>query len=146
MFVVTAAAGNARAGCLVGFATQVSINPPRFLVGLSEKNHTTTLAAAATHLAVHLLRAEDRALARLFGEETGDQVNKFTQCRWSSGPHGVPVLDDSPAWFVGRIAERIDFGDHVGHLLVPVHVETSRPTEGFLTFADVRDFDAGHDA
>jgi hypothetical protein len=40
MVVVTTRAGNERAGCLVGFATQVSIGPPRFLVGLSKRNRT----------------------------------------------------------------------------------------------------------
>ena len=32
MLVVTAAANDERAGCLIGFASQVSIHPPRFLV------------------------------------------------------------------------------------------------------------------
>ena len=32
MFVVTAAADGRRAGCLVGFTSQVSIDPPRLLV------------------------------------------------------------------------------------------------------------------
>jgi flavin reductase (DIM6/NTAB) family NADH-FMN oxidoreductase RutF len=32
MLVVTAAAAGERAGCLVGFATQASIDPARFLV------------------------------------------------------------------------------------------------------------------
>jgi len=40
MFVVTTAAGGKRAGCLVGFTSQVSILPRRFLVGLSNKNYT----------------------------------------------------------------------------------------------------------
>ena len=40
MFVVTTGVGGTAAGCLVGFASQVSIHPPRFLVGLSTKNHT----------------------------------------------------------------------------------------------------------
>lgn len=40
MFVVTTHADEQHAGCLVGFATQVSIRPQRFLVGLSHKNHT----------------------------------------------------------------------------------------------------------
>jgi flavin reductase (DIM6/NTAB) family NADH-FMN oxidoreductase RutF len=144
MYVVTAAAGESKAGCLVGFTSQVSIDPPRFVVGLSEKNHTTRIASEATHLAVHLLTDENRNLARLFGEQTGDEVDKFAQCRWSTGPHGVPILDDAVAWFVGRIAQRFDFGDHVGHLLAPVHVEIRRPINGLLTFADVRDVDPGH--
>ena len=35
MFIVTTRAGDERSGCLVGFASQVSIRPRRFLVGLS---------------------------------------------------------------------------------------------------------------
>ena len=37
MLIVTARAGDERDGCLVGFATQASIDPPRFLVGISDK-------------------------------------------------------------------------------------------------------------
>jgi flavin reductase (DIM6/NTAB) family NADH-FMN oxidoreductase RutF len=40
MFIVTACAEGERSGCLIGFATQASIDPPRFLVGLSHQNRT----------------------------------------------------------------------------------------------------------
>jgi hypothetical protein len=40
MFIVTARAGGEPLGCLVGFATQTSIRPPRFLVCLSHNNRT----------------------------------------------------------------------------------------------------------
>ena len=57
MFVVTAVdpGTGARAGCLVGFATQTSIEPFRFLVCLSRRNRTYRVARAATVLAVHVL-------------------------------------------------------------------------------------------
>lgn len=38
MYVVTATAGDERAGCLVGFASQCSIRPVRFVVWLSKVN------------------------------------------------------------------------------------------------------------
>jgi flavin reductase (DIM6/NTAB) family NADH-FMN oxidoreductase RutF len=145
MYIATTSAAGNNAGCLIGFTTQVSINPPQFLVCLSRQNYTTTIAAAATHLAVHLVRADDDRLAQLFGEETGDQTDKFTRCRWSVGPHDMPTLDDAAAWFVGRIEVRIEFGDHVGHLLVPEEVELRQPLGPLLSFADVREFDPGHD-
>jgi flavin reductase (DIM6/NTAB) family NADH-FMN oxidoreductase RutF len=145
MYIATTSAAGVNAGCLVGFTTQVSINPPRFLVCLSLKNYTTTVAAAATHLAIHLLRADDAELAQLFGEETGDRTDKLTRCRWSVGPHDVPVLGDAAAWFVGRIEARLEFGDHLGHLLAPEEVELRRPLGSLLSFADVREFDPGHD-
>lgn len=146
MYVVTASAEGHNAGCLVGFASQMSLHPPRFLVGLSEKNHTRTVAASATHLAVHVIGREKIALARLFGEETGDEVDKFAECSWTTGPHGVPILDDADAWFVGLIVARVDLGDHVGHLLAPVDVQVRAPIAGMVTFADVRELDPGHDA
>jgi hypothetical protein len=53
MFVVTVAdAGTGeRAGCLVGFATQCSINPFRFLVCLSRANRTHRVASRSEVLA-----------------------------------------------------------------------------------------------
>src|SRR4051794_38470955 len=98
MFVVTAAPGGGRSGCLVGFATQTSIHPQRFLVCISERNHTYPVACAASVLAVHLVsRApSERALAELFGAETGDDEDKFADCAWQEGPDGVPLLVELP--------------------------------------------------
>jgi flavin reductase (DIM6/NTAB) family NADH-FMN oxidoreductase RutF len=44
LYVVTTAVEDERAGCLIGFATQCSIHPPRFLACISKKNHTLALA------------------------------------------------------------------------------------------------------
>jgi hypothetical protein len=44
LYVVTTTDGTELSGCLVGFATQTSIDPPRMLVCLSEKNHTLRVA------------------------------------------------------------------------------------------------------
>ncbi|HET6856973.1 MAG TPA: flavin reductase, partial [Streptomyces sp.] len=71
VYVVTAAAAGEQAGCLVGFASQCSIDPVRFTVWLSKANRTLRVARAATHLAVHLLGREQLALAELFGGECG---------------------------------------------------------------------------
>lgn len=88
MFVVTARAGNETAGCLVGFTTQASIDPPRFLVGISKKNHTFTVAAAATHLGVHLLARDDLELARWFGGQTA--VTRSTSSPRAAGMPAPP--------------------------------------------------------
>ncbi|WP_319434205.1 flavin reductase family protein [Mycobacterium sp. RTGN5] len=147
MFVVTTRVGDERAGCLVGFSSQVSINPPRFLVGLSKRNHTYRVATdGATHLAVHLLAKGHRELARLFGGQTGDQIDKFSRCEWSDGPEGLPILTDAAAWFVGRILDRFDLGDHVGHLTEPIAGAAPDQFGDLVTFADVKDLEPGHEA
>jgi flavin reductase (DIM6/NTAB) family NADH-FMN oxidoreductase RutF len=146
MFVVTAADVDTgeRSGCLVGFATQCSIVPLRFLVCLSRTNHTHRVAGRSRILAVHALSAGQRDLAVLFGEQTGDEVDKFTRCAWTPGPQGTPLLDECPRRLVGRVLDRFDLGDHTGHLLAPVQ-ETglAAPT---LMFSAVRDLQAGHPA
>ena len=96
MLIVTAAADGERSGCLVGFATQCSIDPPRHLVCISKQNHTCRIATRSAHLAVHVL-------------------------------------------------DRLDLGDHVGHLLEPVDGELSGELD-LLTFQQVRDMEPGHPA
>lgn len=145
MVVVTAAGGGEKAGCLVGFATQCSIHPPRFAVWISTKNHTCRVADRSAVLAVHFLSVDDRPLAELFGRETGDHVDKFARCRWHEGPGGVPVLEDCTRWFAGEVVERIPTDDHIGFLLAPTEVHAG-PWAGQLGFQSVKSLDPGHEA
>ncbi|GGR76290.1 MULTISPECIES: flavin reductase family protein [Streptomyces] len=145
MCVVTAVAGGERAGCLVGFASQCSIRPPRFVVWLSKANHTYRVARAARHLAVHLLTRDQRDLAERFGGRTGDEVDKFEGLAWREGPAGAAVLDGVAAWFVGTVVHRVDGGDHVGHVLDPVQWGEGRPGP-LLRLSDAATIEAGHPA
>ena len=144
LFVVTAAAGETREGCLIGFATQTSVHPGRFLACLSRKNRTYRLARDATALAVHAVPRDRRDLVELFGGETGDEIDKLARCGWSAGPHDLAILDGCPAWFAGTIVSRHDVGDHEGFLLAP---EAARQEPGeLLYFRDVKDIEPGHSA
>jgi flavin reductase (DIM6/NTAB) family NADH-FMN oxidoreductase RutF len=143
VFVVTAQAQDTVAGCLVGFAGQVSIDPPRFQVGLSRRNHTFRIAEHATHLGVHVFDREQLDVVALFGSQSGDTCDKFDRCAWHPGPEQTPILDDAAAWFVGRILKRFSFGDHVGHLLEPVVGEPPLESKHWVSFADVRDLQPG---
>src|SRR3954471_7284117 len=148
MQIVTAAAGGEQDGCLVGFATQCSIDPVRFVVCLSTANRTYEIASRAEMLVVHVLHEDDHALASLFGEvtETDDDVDKFDSCAWTPGPGGVPVLDGCD-WFAGRIGDRVKFGDHVGFVLDVTDLGcAARAAEPRLGFQGVRDLEAGNPA
>lgn len=145
MYVVTAEAKGTRAGCLVGFATQCSIQPVRFAVYLSKKNHTYRTAREADFLGVHVLGPKDVALAELFGQQTGDRVDKFAHCRWRAGQEGVPILDQCSGWFIGRVLDRVDGGDHVGFLLEPVEAGMAGEPVG-LGFQSLKWLEPGHEA
>lgn len=144
MLIVTARAEAGPAGCLVGFSTQCSVDPPRYLVCLSDKNRTLRVALEADVLAVHFLSATDVDLAKLFGERTTDDDDTFSRCRWHAGPAEVPILDDCGRWLVGRILQRQPLGDHVGFLLEPIAAHHEEAEDG-LSFQQVKDLDPGHE-
>jgi len=143
MFIVTTATHGERAGCLVGFATQTSIDPSRFLVCVAKTNHTHQVARAAAVLAVHLVPEDGGALAELFGGQTGDRVDKFAHCEWRPGPAGVPILVRCENWFAGRVLGRLDAGDHDGFLLAPI-AAADDGDRGQFSFRRARSIQPGH--
>ncbi|HET7482788.1 MAG TPA: flavin reductase family protein [Actinomycetota bacterium] len=144
MFIVTAADGERRGGCLVGFATQCCIDPPRFVVFISKNNFTYEVASAASHLAIHVVPGDAEDLARLFGEETGDRVDKFERLAFDEGPGGTPLLKRCPDRFAGRVIGRVDGGDHEGFVVEVDHAWGGGGS--FFPFSRAREFEPGHDA
>jgi flavin reductase (DIM6/NTAB) family NADH-FMN oxidoreductase RutF len=144
MFIVTARVDDERLGCLVGFATQASIDPPRFVVGLSRANRTYRRGRDSAALAVHAVPADAGDLAALFGGETEDEVDKFARCAWHDGPEGLPILDRCERWFVGRVLDRFDAGDHELYLLEPVAAHAAR--EADFSFHRAKRIEPGHPA
>jgi flavin reductase (DIM6/NTAB) family NADH-FMN oxidoreductase RutF len=141
MFVVTAHAGEADSGCLVGFATQCSIKPLRFIVILSKENLTYRVAALTRALAVHAVPDQRVDIAELFGGSTGDDraksapsagtVDPATFLSWTTAPIGS-----------GDIVSQMDVGDHVGFVLRPF--DGGAVAETILGFRAVRHITPGH--
>jgi len=146
MVIVTTAMGDERAGCLVGFHSQCSIEPRRYVVWLSKANHTYRVALRSEGLGVHLLSADEQDLAELFGSETGDAFDKFGLTAWEDGPFGVPLLSRCANRFVGRRIALLDEGsDHVCVVLEPVDARSVRRVDP-IRLHDVSDVSPGHAA
>jgi len=139
LIVVTTADERERAGCLVEFHVQSSIEPQRYCVWLSKANYTYRVALHSSHLVIHFLTADDLPLAELFGGQTGDTVDKFAGLELDSGPGGAPVLRQCPNWLaVRRIALLDEGGDHVCLTTEPVAAQSAGP------FRPLRGSQAGH--
>jgi len=145
MAIVTAFDGRERSGCLVGFHTQCSIAPSRWIVCISKKNHTYGIAQGAEWLALHFLRSDQLGLAQLFGAVTDDVVPelKFQRCEWRAAGGGTPILAGCDYIF-GRVLERIDAGDHVAHLIYICETGNPHPAAPQLGFQDVQGMRPGH--
>jgi flavin reductase (DIM6/NTAB) family NADH-FMN oxidoreductase RutF len=145
LFVVTAAGDGERDGCIVGFTTQCSIDPPLFLVCLSVKNRTYRIAERAEFLVVHVVPEERRDLAELFGGETADESDKLARVEWRPGPGGAPIVAGLESWFAARVVQRIDYsGDHTGFVLSPVAARADGDGEE-LSFQEAKDIEPGHE-
>ena len=147
LVIVTTTSNGQRAGCVVGFHVQCSIDPVRYAVWLSKANHTYRVSLFATHLAVHALTSEHRRLAELFGGTSGDTVDKFASCEWSVGPGDVPLLADCPTVMVlERHTAWDDGSDHVCFVGEPVAAGSGGRVDP-LRVGDVAALiDAGHAA
>jgi flavin reductase (DIM6/NTAB) family NADH-FMN oxidoreductase RutF len=144
--VVTVVADDGElSGCLVGFFTQCSIEPSRFLVCLSKVNHTYVVSRRAAGMCLHLMGEDQVPVASLFGEQTGDMTDKFSRCRWHRGVTGAPVLEQCAAWVEGTVLDRYDVGDHEAVLMTPVS-GGSGDGAGLLTLHHSPEFHPGHPA
>ncbi len=98
VFIVTAADGERREGCVIGFATQTSLHPGRFLACLSRENRTYRLAQEVGALAVHLVpreRARPRRAVRRRDRRRDRQVRALRVVAGAArpaDPRGLPEL------------------------------------------------------
>jgi flavin reductase (DIM6/NTAB) family NADH-FMN oxidoreductase RutF len=146
LVVVTAAQAQEKAGCLVGFHCQSSIEPSRYCVWLSKANHTYRVALGSTHLAIHFLTSADLWLAERFGTLTGDRTDKFAGLPVRPGPGQAPVLEQCSHWLAARRGTLLDEGgDHVCLITEPVAVHADGPFEP-LRLSQAAHLEPGHDS
>jgi flavin reductase (DIM6/NTAB) family NADH-FMN oxidoreductase RutF len=144
LIVLTTAAEDEQAGCLVGFHVQSSITPEHYCVWLSKANHTYRVGLRATHFAVHYLTADDLTLAERFGTLSGEDTDKFAGLDIDLDEYGVPLLDACPnRMSLERISLLDDGGDHV---CLTTRVSSAHTTGDFkpLRVSDATHLDPGH--
>lgn len=146
LIVLTTAAAGERAGCLVGFHAQSSIEPQHYCVWLSKANHTYRVGLRATHFAVHFLTDDDLAIAERFGTLTGEETDKFDGVDFELDPHGVPLLEACPnRMSLERIALLDDGSDHVC-LTTTVSSASTGGSFSPLRVSSATHLDPGHEA
>lgn len=143
LVVVTTAAEDEQAGCLVGFHSQSSMAPKQYGFWLSKANHTYRVSLRSAHFALHFLTTDDLAVAQHFGTRSGEDSDKFSDLDINTTADGTPLLDDVPNRIVvKRIAMLDDGGDHVAITAQVISAETTGPFMP-LRLSHVGDLPAG---
>jgi flavin reductase (DIM6/NTAB) family NADH-FMN oxidoreductase RutF len=109
--IVTALAPDGQAvGLTVNSFNSVSLAPPLVLWSLGLRAGSLPVFTACSHYNIHILGADQRALAERFASRTAD---RFAGVAWRPGLAGVPFIDGCAAVFECRNHRRHEEGDHV---------------------------------
>jgi flavin reductase (DIM6/NTAB) family NADH-FMN oxidoreductase RutF len=109
--IITAAAADGKPyGLTCNSFASVSLNPPLVLWSLGMFSQGLNVFQNASHFAVNVLGASQRALASRFAKSSED---KFDGVEWTQGLGNAPLLAGSVATFQCRAANRYYGGDHI---------------------------------
>ncbi|HSV47386.1 MAG TPA: flavin reductase [Ramlibacter sp.] len=108
--VITAQAGEQRAGVTVNSFSSLSLDPPLILWAIHRESKSRAVFEAATHFAVNVLASDQIEVSRCFATPADD---KFARVPWTRGEWGTPMLDNVLATFECESEARHDGGDHV---------------------------------
>lgn len=103
--VTTAAPDGTPAGFTATSVASLAADPPLITFNMARSASTwPAVAAAGSHVIVHMLGARNRAVAERLA---GPVAARFDGDHWSPGPLGLPLLHDVTAWMLARVVERV---------------------------------------
>ncbi|MFY1701761.1 flavin reductase family protein [Micromonospora sp. WMMA1923] len=114
---VVTASGDPAVGFTATSFTSVSLDPPVVSFCLDLRSSSWPTVSRSRHVGVHLLGHHQQDLARTFATSGVDRFAAPT--RWRVGPEGVPLIEDTLAWLLCRVVERVTVGDHAIVLAEP---------------------------
>ena len=106
VYVVCAQHGGRRGGLAVAWATQVATNGILICVGAQSATRELILASQAFGLSV--LTRDQLDVARVFGNRSSRDVDKFAGVGTHTAETGSPLLDDCAAAFDCRVEAVFD--------------------------------------
>lgn len=115
LYVVSAAAGDRKAGCVVNTAVQVTSSPARISVAVNKENFTAGVIADAGTFAVTVIdQTADMIYIGNFGFRTSANFDKFERYEERPTALGAPyVPEHAAALFSCRLVETLDVGTHL---------------------------------
>lgn len=116
MFVVTAKKGKQSNGFLASWVQQAAFEPPMVSVSVKKGRPIEGLLEDGKTFAVHVLGTGNKELVRHFGKGFGPDEDAFAGIETTVWDDGTPILKDSLAYLVCKVAGKIEAGDHSVYL------------------------------
>lgn len=145
LYVAGARLGDKRGGFVANTVFQVTSEPPQLALACSNDNFTAGLIRGSRRFSVSaLMRDANPELIKVFGYQSGKNLDKFASWKMREHPGGSPVLlEDSLAWFACEVVSVVELGSHA--LFIGQMVDGDLLDEGGepLTYAYYRDVKKG---
>jgi flavin reductase (DIM6/NTAB) family NADH-FMN oxidoreductase RutF len=103
-------ASGQRFGLTASSFNSVSLDPPLVLWSLSRSASSMPGFTRGSHYAIHILAADQRALAERFAAKNGD---RFAGLSTQAGAGGAPILEGALAVFECFNRSQYEEGDHI---------------------------------
>jgi flavin reductase (DIM6/NTAB) family NADH-FMN oxidoreductase RutF len=113
IWIVTSAWEGRRAGLTATWVSQASIDPaaPSVLIGLAPNHHTAQLIQQSKTFGLHLLRADQAAVAWNFARDSSQDRDKFLEAPARTHDLGMPLLENCLGWLACRVVQRLEVAD-----------------------------------
>ncbi len=122
--IITADCGDGPVAMTVSSLASVGIAPPTMVFSCSPLSSSTPTIRKAETLVIHMLTAEQVALAKLAATSGVDRFGDDVE--WDRLPTGEPYYPGASAWLRGRIISRLDIN---GSTLVVVEALQAKPRD-----------------
>jgi len=142
LFVATSQDGSGPAAGTINWISQSSFTPPLIMVAIKGDSALHRAIAASLRFIIHVVGKDQKELATAFfrgAELSGDRLNGYPI---ESGPDGIPLLTDPPAWFECRVVNDVRGGDHTVFVAEVVDAGVRKDAEP-LTLRDTGFFYGG---
>lgn len=113
MWVLAADDKGEREASAVTWVMQVSFQPPLVMVAVRSSTRLYQIVDRSRAFALHLLTADQKALAESFTRPTEQTTTTIGGQSFSAGgATGAPILDGFSCWLEARVLESTSRGDH----------------------------------
>ncbi len=109
--IVTSRAGGRQQGMTVSAFSEVSLDPPLFLVCAEKTSITNELIAESRAFSVSILERGQEDLSNRFASKR-DEHRRFEGIDCEDGATGCPRIPGALAWVDCTVTQAVDAGDH----------------------------------
>lgn len=97
-------------GMIVSWVSQISYEPPLFMVAIHPNRYSHDLLIQSGYFALHIPSKEKKDLIERF--KGPDATEKFASLSWKDGVTGCPILTDCIGFLECRITQSVRPGNH----------------------------------